>query len=465
MKRLSILAFLILTSDLQSQEKPLRAGVAEVDVSPKLVEGKPVYVAGFGHNRKATAIHDPIMARAVVLEHDGKKIALVCVDVVGLFHSTAEAVRKEFPDFAYVLVSSTHNHEGPDTLGLWGSNPFVSGVDFAYMKKLEAGVGKAIKDAEAALKPVTARIGTIKAPQLLHDNRLPNCLHDDLVVIEFTRIDTKKRQGVLVQWNCHPETLDSKNTQISADFVTATVKELRKSQECPVAYFTGTVGGLMTSLKVNVPGPDGKPLADGTFEKTEEYGQLVAKQAEKALKDAVPATLAPFDIRTRAVHLPVDNKLYQLGWSIGVFKRSLFAWEGTPYPAKAEPIKEMPKRPALRTEVGYLKLGELEIAVIPGEIYPELVIGQVQDPADKAADFPDAPIEPAIYAQMKGKHKMIIGLGNDEIGYLIPKRQWDTKTPYCYGLKKEQYGEINSAGPDAAPIICEAFAELAKRKK
>lgn len=102
------------------------------------------------------------------------------------------------------------------------------------------------------------------------------------------------------------------------------------------------------------------------------------------------------------------------------------------------------------------------MAIIPGEIYPELVLSKVQDPADPGADFPDAPIEPGIYAQLKGPHRMIIGLGNDEIGYIIPKRQWDEKPPYCYGRKKAQYGEINSLGPDTAPILCKAFQELVK---
>ena len=106
----------------------------------------------------------------------------------------------------------------------------------------------------------------------------------------------------------------------------------------------------------------------------------------------------------------------------------------------------------------------LEVAVIPGEIYPELVLGKVQDPADPGADFPDTPAEPAIYAQLKGKHRMIVGLGNDEIGYMVPKRQWDLNAPYCYGLKKAQYGEENSVGPECAPVICATFMELVKKK-
>ena len=64
----------------------LSVGFAEADVTPKLDPAKPVYMAGFGHNRKATKVHDPIMARAVVLSDGKQKIALVCVDVVGLFN-------------------------------------------------------------------------------------------------------------------------------------------------------------------------------------------------------------------------------------------------------------------------------------------------------------------------------------------------------------------------------------------
>ena len=104
------------------------------------------------------------------------------------------------------------------------------------------------------------------------------------------------------------------------------------------------------------------------------------------------------------------------------------------------------------------------MAAVPGEIYPELVLGKVQDPADPGADFPDAPAEPAVYAQLRGKHRMLVGLANDELGYFVPKRQWDEKPPYCYGLKKSQYGEMNSVGPEAAPVICKTFKELVAKK-
>ncbi len=441
----------------------LTVGFAAVDVTPEIGK-KPVYLAGFGENRQATKIHDPISARAVVLADGSTKIALVSVDVVGLFITSIERIREKLPGFKYVLVSATHNHEGPDTLGLWGPNPFQSGVDPEYLKKLEAGCIDAVKVADTARKPALATIGTATDPNLLRDARLPIVLHDEIVAIRFENAATKKPIGVIVQWNCHPESLDSKNTAITADFVHFTVAHLSKSQGCPIAYFTGTVGGLMTTLKLPIKDEKGKELLDGTFEKAERYGTLVGELADKALKAAVPVTLSPFDIRTREILVPVENNLYRLAWKLGTLNRQLYPWDGTITPKEFTPAKDVAKPAAVKTEVGYLKLGDLEIAVIPGEIYPELVLGKVQDPPDPGADFPDAPIEPAIYSQLKGKHKMLIGLGNDELGYIIPKRQWDENPPFCYGLKKAQYGETNSVGPDAAPVICGTFKELVKGK-
>jgi hypothetical protein len=447
-----------------ADETKLEAGFAEADITPKLAD-QPVYIAGFGQNRKATAIHDPLKARAIVLQHGDRKIAIVSVDLVGFFNANVVRVRQGLPGFHYVLVTSTHNHEGPDTLGLWGPNPFKSGVDPEYMKKVEAQIVQAVQDADKAKQPVTAKIGTATAPELLHDNREPYVKHDELVALEFTSAKTKQPAGIVVQWNCHPETLDSKNTEISADFVGYTVKEVQDKHKCPVVYLTGTVGGLMTSLKVPIKDDQGRLLADGTFEKTERYGQEIGRLAEKALEKAKPLCLDPLQAKSRDVYLPIDNKVYLLGRQLGVLQRQAYLWTGDS--TKGEPVDGSPagKKLAMRTEIAWLRLGELDIAAIPGEIYPELVLDKVQDPPDPGADFPDAPIEPAIYKQLAGPYRMMIGLANDETGYIIPKRQWDEKPPFCYGRKRPQYGEMNSVGPDTAPILCRAFAELIKEKK
>lgn len=458
-----------LTLSVGGEAPPLRVGFGAADVTPAL--DKPVFLAGFGKNRVAKGIHDPLMARAIAL-HDGQnKIAIVCVDVVGLFHPVVERIRQRLPGFSYVLVSSTHNHEGPDTLGLWGPSPFQSGVDPAYLKKIEDGVIKAIQQADRELQGASARIGVVQAPELVRDSREPYVKHDDLVALQFADARGKKL-GIVAQWNCHPEDMSDRNTQITADFVWATVAHLQEKHGCPVVYLTGTVGGLMTTLSMEVKDAHGVPLKSGTFERTERYGRLVGLAADKALRQARPAALTPFTIQRREIYLPIDNQLYLLGWKLGVLDRQSYRWIGDvnkaePLAAAGETDKKQdaaPVRKCMKTEIARLRLGELDVAGIPGEIYPELVLGKVQDPPDAGADYPMSASEPSIYGQLQGPYRMIVGLANDEIGYIIPKRQWDEKAPYCYGRKRAQYGEENSLGPETAPLLCEAFRALTKQK-
>jgi hypothetical protein len=456
---------LMLLPFAQSFASELKIGIASLDVTPKLDPKKPVYIAGYGPNRKATGVLDPIMARAIVWDDGKQKMAWVSIDVVGLFHDFAVSVRKQLPQYSHVLISSTHNHEGPDTLGLWGPAPVVSGVDPEYMTFLEKSCLDVIKAAEAKSIPVTSEIGSIHIPEWLTDNREPYVKHDELVTLLFKDPKTKRPAGVLIQWNCHPESLESKNTLLSSDYVVSTVKRLEKEYGCPAIYMTGTVGGLMTTFRLKIQDDQGRELKDGEIAKTIRYGEIIAEKAIESLKKSEPIQLTPFAIHTQRILVPMENPLYQAIWGMGVMKRSAYRWTGNPLEKNPVEIKKVSGVSSLITEVGYLKLGSLEVACIPGEIYPELVIDQVQNPVDPGADFPNAPVEPSIYGNLKSKHRMLIGLANDEIGYIIPKRQWDEVAPYCYGRKKNQYGEINSIGPDAAPIICGAFRDLVIKAK
>jgi hypothetical protein len=454
------------TTPATSKRQQLQVGFASRDITPEVGDGKPpVYMAGFGHNRVADGVNDPLFARAVVLSDGNTKIALVSLDLVGFFYPNALNVRRSLPGYAHVVVSSTHNHEGPDTLGLWGPSQIKSGINPAYLKRVETEAVAAIKAAEAAMSPAKARFGTARARELLADGREPFIFHDELYVLRFDAPDSNKPLGILVNWHCHPETLADKNTKVSADYVGYCVNALARKYGCPVAYFTGTVGGLMTSLGVKVRDEQGTVLPDRSLAKTIEYGKQLARVAERAVTDSTPTILHPISIARSEVYIPLANPLYKLGRTLGVLDREAFRWKNDPYTAGG---KLLPKTSdgelCVATEVSVLSLGEVKIACIPGEIYPEIVLGGVPDPADTGADFPDAPREPTIYDSIPAKHKMLIGLANDEIGYIIPKRQWDEKPPYCYNRKKKQYGEENSCGPETAPIICNAVQKLGRAR-
>ena len=160
----------------------------------------------------------------------------------------------------------------------------------------------------------------------------------------------------------------------------------------------------------------------------------------------------------RSISVPLANPLYRAARMMGVLKRDGHKWNGD-FETIGEPIVQDNGKdtPAAVTEVAYVQLGDVHLAAIPGEIYPELVYGRCQDPADPAADFPDAPLEPAVVDVLPGKKMLLVGLANDELGYIVPKRQWDERPPFAYGHKEAQYGEGNSCGPLMAPILLEAL--------
>src|SRR4051794_17520613 len=76
----------------------VEVGFGEADITPAIGK-EPVYLAGFGQNRKATKVHDPLFARAVVLRQGKRKIALASVDLVGFFRVNVVNVRKKLPGF------------------------------------------------------------------------------------------------------------------------------------------------------------------------------------------------------------------------------------------------------------------------------------------------------------------------------------------------------------------------------
>ena len=204
------------------------------------------------------------------------------------------------------------------------------------------------------------------------------------------------------------------------------------------------------------------PAGPTTFEYTEKHGIEVAGLAARAVESARSLELTPMRVEARLLYLPVTNRLYRLGLSMGVLRRAVFSSSGDPY-RKGQPMsgKNVGEVMTIETEVACLQLGELALASIPGELYPELVYGKFQEPADPAADFPDASLEPTIREILGERKWMLFGLSNDEVGYLIPKRQWDSRIPFSYGRQKAQYGETNSCGPEATSIVMEGFARCA----
>jgi hypothetical protein len=429
----------------------LRAGAAKRPITPDLDKHAPVWLAGFGNNRAATAIHDDLWVRCLALSAGPARPAVVCgLDVVGLFWEDVAAIRRRVPQAALV-VAATHNHEAPDTLGLWGKTRAESGLDEAYNTLLAERTAEAAREALASLQPARARLAAVRPPgieALFHDSR-PPVVHDAEIVSLALDALNGRRIATLVNWASHPEALGSRNTRITADWPHFFYSRLERLAGGTAVFVNGALGGMQSPLGAKIVDPaTGAPAPPDTFRFAEIVGLRAADEAHRSLENAPPAAITHIEYREALVPIPVANQGFLLASQAGLFKGR----------------KPMHPQQSTTVPVGYLRLASgrrpvLEAATVPGELYPELSVGGVTCHPD--ADFPHAPAEPPVKPLFKAPFKMLFGIANDMIGYIIPKCQWDERAPFTFGASRPWYGEVNSPGPETAPRIVEALRDLA----
>lgn len=432
------------------------AGAARRVITPDLKRRAPVYLAGFGQHRQATGVHDDLFVRCLALRAGGPPLVLCGVDSIGLFVDDTDRIRKGAMDRlgqpADIVVAALHDHEAPDTLGLWGPSPHESGINESYNRFLAAEAVDAIVEAVRNLAPAEAAFASVRNPQLdafIHDNR-PPVVHDaEVIAMRLRERRSRAPIATLVNWANHPETLADNNTLITADNNAALYRLIEKELGGIAVYLNGALGGMQSSLGARLREVDGTPVPDRSFRKAEIIGTSVAMFAIKGLRKAQWRTIDAITYRETRVSMPVTNPEFQAAVAAGLFK-------GRKHPM-ANGHNESP--------IGFLRLSQagkpvLEAACIPGELYPELSVGGVH--RYPGADFPGAPIERPIKPAMKAEYRMLFGLANDEIGYIIPKAEWDNAPPWLQLAPKRWYGEVNSIGPDAAPRLLEALFELMK---
>ncbi len=388
-------AFTLRISDdaWQRDPRPLRVGFARVKITPNLsLPDRPVYVAGFSQDRKATAIHDDLWAIACVIDDGHHRVGIASLDAIGLFHEAVTEIRRRLRSgdmLDYAIVCTTHNHNTPDLMGLWGPHPLKSGVDPQYLEQVISATATALGDAAAALEPAQVAFHeiTVSPEGLLTDTRKPIVFDSDLRMMHFTRPEDGVTIGTLVTWANHPETLWSRNTEITSDFC----GHLRDALEKGVVvegrpalagfggthlFINGAVGGLMTTPgRVTVADPfTGQAYDRPSHEKARALGWQLASRIAPVLRGpAIATNRLALTAHAHTLEIPVDNWMFYAAPVLGLLDRGHSSWR------------------KLRTEVALLTLGDASIACVPGEIYPELVNGGIE--RAPGGDFDCDPVE------------------------------------------------------------------------
>ena len=429
-----------------------------------------VWMAGFQNQRPAQGIKDDLMAVAVVIDDGKTRIGIISADTIGLMRKFVLSVREDVPaewGLDYLMVHATHNHEGPDTQGLWGPSFFISGVDDEYMQQLKQNFLRALDIAIENLEPAQMSLALIPTNPLIpiKDKRKPIVIDNDIRAILFNRPDGSII-GSLINFGIHVELAWDKNLELTSDVA----GYLRRGISDGIYYdnqlvkpglggttlwLTGNIGGLMTSGPTD---PIYDPFIKETItqpshEKARAYGYSLANSVINAFHTGEfhPSPEPKLNVSSLELELGIENFMLSLGTVLGIID--------------SDPKFNF-KPPFIRylTEVAFIELGDATITGIPGELYPEIAVGGIENP--QGADYTMAAQEiPHLRSQLPGKLNLMVNLANDAIGYIIPKSEWDDEAPWIYDEKEETYGEVVSLGPNTAPIIHQNIIKLIEESK
>jgi hypothetical protein len=226
---------------------------------------------------------------------------------------------------------------------------------------------------------------------------------------------------------------------------------------------------MMTPLGVEVTDPDGNTRSAASFEKADAIGQLVGEMALEALALGETVNAPALSFRAKSFYAPIDNIALQAMWLVGTLERNAYNYD------TGEDLTDE-NVPEVRTEIDVIEVGPIQMLSVPGELLPELAIGgydgsHINAPGAVLFD-PDginppnidaAPEGPYLKDRMSGETKWIIGLGNDEVGYIIPDYNFKLHEtmPYLDEADGDHYEETRSLGPNfAAQLDAEAEAIL-----
>lgn len=430
-------------------------GFSSTVLTPEDVSSDKYYIAGYNTNNPATGVLDDMLAKAVYIDDNtGRGGVVICaIDCVGISRADINDIRQavinsgKIPELKSINICSTHTHSAIDTQGLWGKAFYSDGKNDDFMTALKEKTAAAIIDAYNAIKNGNLYFGTAEAEGLQTDTRTPVDFDTTITSIRFSPFD-KSADTYIINYACHAEMLGSKTNVVSADFPAYMSKEIsEKTNGANVVFLNGAIGNLITGAEID---SFLRGELSECIEHTKEYGKDVA---DLILDINNETELDPLiNIKTETVNVLCENTALLLARYIGVLNNDI-SIEG-----KSDV--------SIITEVSYMELGNKQIGVymIPGELSPELESGNFLT-ADNSANKTDAEYKP-LASMNSCEHNFVIGLCNDEIGYIIPENdfllhEWLPyfNIPYD-SFDRKHYEETNSVGPKTAGTLLEAMEKL-----
>jgi neutral ceramidase len=408
----------------------VRAGVAAVDITPPL--GIPL--AGYYHERGADGVLDPLFSKALVLESDGERVALVTLDIISVTREITDQARAEIEKStaikgAQVMVSASHAHTGPELANRSRRGADMGGareLAVQYTERLPKLIAASVRLAHEKLQPARLNVAQGRCDNLAFNRRYfmrdgsvgwnPGKMNPNIVMaagpndpeVGVLHVEWPGAAGVVkatasyVNFAMHPDTTGG--SKISADWPGALGRVLAgyHGSNHLTLVANGTCGNI-NHLDFSWKGPQGGPgeqnriatiLGAAIFQAHKNLQPVPAgalrvksEKVELALPEITPQQV---EEARQAVAATKDDrggnfmKLVRSHRALDVAERA-----GAPHRVEVQVI-------ALGRDVAWVSL--------PGEVFVELGL--------------------AIKKRSPFAHTYVVELANENIGYIPDRRSY-----------------------------------------
>jgi hypothetical protein len=436
----------------------LKIGSAAVKITPP--EGTPM--AGYYSDRGATGVHDDLWAKALVMEKDGSKIAIISCDLIGLPYEMVTRIRETVENntgipSGNVMVSATHSHTGPvipkkiDRYKITGRQ---AEIHAKYLSDLPSLIAESAKQAYKKMTPGTISLGTGYEETISFNRRFymtdgtvgwnPGKLNpmiikpagpiDPDVIVLYAETPDAKPLSTYVNFALHLDNVGG--SEISADmpYTLSTILGKMKGEEM-VTFFAQGCSGNINHINVKTKTPQ------KGHDEAKRIGTVLAAEVIKTYTRLQPVEVAGISVTRSVVKLPLPEvKPEELPQAREVISRA-----GT---AKAPKFIELVnaykvldvldrKGQPVDAEIQVIALGDqCAIVTLPGEIFTELGM--------------------YIKSRSPYQYTMVVELSNGSLGY-VPDRK-----AYVVG----NYEPVSArCGPGSGELLAEkALAMLNELK-
>jgi hypothetical protein len=400
-------------------------GVAKVDITPTpaMIASGNLYLGGYGigpvHPANSVLRHIYSRSIAIGVPHNGAcpsaarthqalahQVVITGDDLQGHFLAYQQGPYG-FADMenhiqstlgipaSHVLIQSTHTHNGPDDLGVWG------GVPDSYLAEVTSGTEAAITQAVDTEQLATVRWATADMTGFSNGDTTAGPIDNTLRMLQATSTSTGAVIATMLNYSSHA-TVYGPLDEVSPDWPGATATYLEGDQigdpgtGYPGSVAVVTVGAMGETHPSGVPSGDaaekGPPASSDKNYPADYYGDAVGHMGIAALANPAQTHVLTGQAQVNGVSstLTVVNDNPLLG-----------AEELSPVPGYHVYRADTPPYGAgdvISTEAQMLRVGNLAMMAAPGEPYPS--------------------IESTLSKEIGAQVMFPLGLANDQLGYI-----------------------------------------------